>query len=87
MKVVLKVKQYYNIKREKVKNNIIRNKRDGVCATLALNHPLNFTFYHIISNTSSLIYHNNSSKLLSPNPASVAKTLSAITTKLNTPIK
>lgn len=84
---MLKVKQYYIKEEEEVRNRIKGNKRDGNSATLALNHPLSSTFYHILSNTSSFIYYNNSNILLSPYPVSVAKILSKITTKLNTPIK
>lgn len=64
--MMLKVKQYYIKEGEEVRNNRIRNKRDGNSATLALNYPLNSTFYHILSNTSSLLYYNKSNILLSP---------------------
>ena len=73
--------------KEEVKKEIKEDKENGVSATLALNNSLNSTFYHILSNTSSLFYYNKSNILLSPYPTIVAKALSAITTKLNTPIK
>lgn len=62
----MRVKQYCVKEREEVNRKIKEEKENGVCVTLALNCPLNSTFYHILSNTSSLFHYNKSNILLSP---------------------